>query len=124
MLWWAPAGRYWPAHTVVRGERNSAGGASDRPLTFQRLLHAVVKHRNGRDKCSTLTVQLKFGGGTIRINVFPDGGRVLPKLDVELFYFFGQINMYVNLAARANLVTLLPLGSSAQPPFLWHGGTF
>lgn len=51
-----------------------------------------------------MTAQLKFGGGTIRINVFPDGSRVLPKLDVELFYFFGQINMYINLAARANLV--------------------
>lgn len=49
-------------------------------------------------------LQLKFGGGTTRINVFPDQSTALPKLDVELFYFFGQINMYVNLAARSNLV--------------------
>ncbi len=38
------------------------------------------------------------------MNVFPDQSRPLPKLDVELFYFFGQINMYINFAARANLV--------------------
>lgn len=53
---------------------------------------------------SVLPLQLKFKGGTIRVNVFPDDTRVLPKLDVELFYFFGQINMYINLAARSNLV--------------------
>ena len=28
----------------------------------------------------------------------------MPKLDIELFYFFGKINLYANLNPRANLV--------------------
>lgn len=67
--------------------------------------YGVLRQKTSGARAQHLIVQLKFGGGTIRINVFPDDSRVLPKLDVELFYFFGQINMYVNFAARANLVT-------------------
>ncbi len=51
-----------------------------------------------------MLVQVKFGGGTIRINIFPDQTVSVPKLDIELFYFFGQINMYVNFVARTDLV--------------------
>ena len=53
-------------------------------------------------KC--LDVQVRLGGGSVRINVFPDASTALPKLDIELFHFFGRINMYVNLVPRANLV--------------------
>lgn len=28
----------------------------------------------------------------------------MPKLDLELFYFFGKINLYANMNPRANLV--------------------
>ena len=28
----------------------------------------------------------------------------MPKLDIELFYFFGKINLYANMNPRANLV--------------------
>ena len=44
-----------------------------------------------------------LGGGSVRINVFPDASTRLPKLDLELFHFFGRINMYINLVPRANL---------------------
>ncbi|BDA41745.1 hypothetical protein COCOBI_02-5380 [Coccomyxa sp. Obi] len=53
---------------------------------------------------ASTTALVKFGGGTIRINVFPDQTTSVPKLDVELFYFFGRINMYVNFVARTDLV--------------------
>ncbi len=55
-----------------------------------------------------LAVQVKFGGGTIRINVFPDQTLSVPKLDIELFFFFGRINMYINFVARTDLVRCLP----------------
>jgi hypothetical protein len=51
---------------------------------------------------------VRLGGGSVRINVFPDASTLLPKLDIELFHFFGRVNMYVNLVPRANLVSLLP----------------
>ena len=44
--------------------------------------------------------------GTVRLNAFPDSSTRVPKLDIELFYFFGKINMYVNLVPRANLVSM------------------
>ncbi|CAL8460820.1 g351 [Coccomyxa elongata] len=53
---------------------------------------------------ASTTALVKFGGGTIRINVFPDQTVSVPKLDIELFYFFGRINMYVNFVARTDLV--------------------
>jgi len=40
---------------------------------------------------------VRLGGGSVRINVFPDTSTLLPKLDIELFHFFGRVNMYVNL---------------------------
>jgi len=49
---------------------------------------------------------VRLGGGSVRINVFPDTSTLLPKLDIELFHFFGRVNMYVNLVPRANLVRL------------------
>lgn len=49
-------------------------------------------------------MQAKTGICTVRLNVLPDTKRRVPKLDVELFYWFGNINMYVNLLPRANLV--------------------
>jgi len=49
-------------------------------------------------------VQVNFGGGTIRINIFPDQTVRVPKLDIELFFFFGRINMYINFVARTDLV--------------------
>lgn len=49
-----------------------------------------------------------LGGGSVRINVFPDASTRLPKLDLELFHFFGRVNMYINLVPRANLARLLP----------------
>ncbi len=49
---------------------------------------------------------MRLGGGSVRINVFPDTSTLLPKLDIELFHFFGRVNMYVNLVPRANLVRL------------------
>ena len=45
--------------------------------------------------------------GTVRLNVFPDSSTRAPKLDIEFFYFFGKINMYVNLVPRTNLVSML-----------------
>ena len=51
-------------------------------------------------------VQVGLGGGSVRINVFPDASTRLPKLDLELFHFFGRINMYINLVPRANLARL------------------
>ncbi|EIE25511.1 hypothetical protein COCSUDRAFT_52897 [Coccomyxa subellipsoidea C-169] len=53
---------------------------------------------------ASTTALVKFGGGTIRINVFPDQTLSVPKLDIELFFFFGRINMYINFVARTDLV--------------------
>lgn len=39
-----------------------------------------------------------------RLNFFPQRWLEVPKLDIEIFYFFGKINMYANLSPRANLV--------------------
>ena len=69
----------------------------------------------------SLTVSLPkvgLGGGSVRINVFPDASARLPKLDLELFHFFGRVNMYVNLVPRANLARPYPgrlhMGASAM----------
>lgn len=39
-----------------------------------------------------------------RLNFFPQRWLHIPKLDIEIFYFFGKINLYANLNPRANLV--------------------
>ena len=39
----------------------------------------------------------------------------MPKLDIELFYFFGKINLYANMNPRANLVRSK---CQCHPPFL------
>lgn len=60
---------------------------------------------------------MRLGGGSVRINVFPDASTTLPKLDIELFHFFGCVNMYVNLVPRANLARAtraLRVGSQLQ----------
>ncbi len=41
-----------------------------------------------------------------RLNFFPQRWLHVPKLDIEIFYFFGKINLYANLNPRANLVSL------------------
>lgn len=40
-----------------------------------------------------------------RLNFFPQRWLHIPKLDIEIFYFFGKINLYANLNPRANLVS-------------------
>ena len=50
-----------------------------------------------------------------RLNFFPQRWLKMPKLDIELFYFFGKINLYANMNPRANLVR--PRRHS-NPPFL------
>lgn len=45
----------------------------------------------------------------------------MPKLDVEIFYFFGKINLYANLCPRANLVSFdlcLALQQTSHEPLL------
>jgi hypothetical protein len=72
------------------------------------------------DKQILVVVQVKFGGGTIRINIFPDQTLSVPKLDVELFFFFGRINMYINFVARTDLVIYSPyiaFSTDASPKF-------
>ena len=64
-----------------------------------------------------LSIKVGLGGGSVRINVFPDASTRLPKLDLELFHFFGRVNMYINLVPRANLARPppgpTPLGGTA-----------
>ena len=78
-----------------------------------------ICHSEGRCPDKESWIQVKFDGGTIRVNVFPREWTRVPKLDVELFYFFGKINMYCNFAARANLVSSPTLAEgcrqSSQP---------
>ncbi|CAL5219348.1 g1164 [Coccomyxa viridis] len=53
---------------------------------------------------ASCTALASLGGGTIRLNFFPQRWLHVPKLDIEIFYFFGKINLYANLNPRANLV--------------------
>ncbi|CAK0743466.1 hypothetical protein CVIRNUC_001472 [Coccomyxa viridis] len=53
---------------------------------------------------ASCTALASLGGGTIRLNFFPQRWLKMPKLDIELFYFFGKINLYANMNPRANLV--------------------
>jgi len=40
-----------------------------------------------------------------RLNFFPQRWLKVPKLDIEIFYFFGKINLYANMNPRANLAS-------------------
>jgi hypothetical protein len=70
----------------------------------QKLYRKVVRQAYNPPSWRRRGRQVRLGGGSVRINVFPDASTLLPKLDLELFHFFGRVNMYVNLVPRANLV--------------------
>lgn len=53
----------------------------------------------------TRSLQAMRDIGVVRVNAFPNATTRAPKLDVELFYWFGKINVYINLVPRANLVS-------------------
>lgn len=61
-----------------------------------------------------------LGGGSVRVNVFPDASTRLPKLDLELFHFFGRVNMYLNLVPRANLACPHPAAARVAPALRVH----
>ncbi|KAK9829023.1 hypothetical protein WJX72_003477 [[Myrmecia] bisecta] len=64
----------------------------------------VSKGRQVEWLVASCTALVAMDVGTVRINAFPDSTTRIPKLDIELFHFFGKVAMYVNLLPRANLV--------------------